>query len=211
MEFPIHPPIGERVRRKETERFITGTGRYVDDLLPAGTLHVSFVRSSCAHARIKSIDVTAARTMPGVRAVYTGAEIAKRVKPLRVGGSSLLREVKLYPLAVEKVRYFGEPVAVVVADNRYLAEDATEAVSVDYAMLPVVIDTEAAMEPGAQPVHDDVGSNIVYKHHFATDGIDKIFQDAEIVIKEKIRKDLKNYFLKQTAKRPFILPVIMEG
>lgn len=187
MEFPINPPIGERVRRKETERFITGTGRYVDDLLPAGTLHVSFVRSSCAHARIKSIDVTAARAMPGVRAVYTGAEIAKRVKPLRVGGSSLLRSVKLYPLAVEKVRYFGEPVAVVVADNRYLAEDATEAVWVEYEMLPVVIDTEAAMEPGAQPVHDDVGSNIVYKHHFATDGIDKVFQDAEIVIKEKIR------------------------
>ena len=187
MEFPINPPIGERVRRKETERFITGTGRYVDDLLPAGTLHVSFVRSSCAHARIKSIDVTAARTMPGVRAIYTGAEIAKRVKPLRVGGSSLLREVKLYPLAVEKVRYFGEPVAVVVADNRYLAEDATEAVTVDYEMLPVVIDTEAAMEPDAQPVHDDVGSNIVYKHHFATDGIEKIFQEAEIVIKEKIR------------------------
>jgi xanthine dehydrogenase molybdopterin-binding subunit B len=123
MEFPINPPIGERVRRKETERFITGTGRYVDDLLPAGTLHVSFVRSSCAHARIKSIDVTAARTMPGVRAVYTGAEIAKRVKPLRVGGSSLLRPVQLYPLAVQKVRYFSEPLAAVVADNRYLAEE----------------------------------------------------------------------------------------
>ena len=76
--------------------------------------------------------------MPGVRAVYTGADIAQRVKPLRVGGSSLLRPVKLYPLAVEKVRYFGEPVAVVVADNRYLAEDAAEAVSVDYEILPVV-------------------------------------------------------------------------
>jgi len=187
MDFPINPPIGERVRRKETERFITGTGRYVDDLLPAGTLHASFVRSSCAHARIKSIDVTAARAMPGVRAVYTGAEIAQRVKPLRVGGSSLLRPVKLYPLAVEKVRYFGEPVAVVVADNCYLAEDAVDAVSVDYEILPVAIDTEAAMEPGSPPVHEDVGSNIVYKYHFATDGIDKVFQDAEIVIKEKIR------------------------
>ncbi|HWH77972.1 MAG TPA: hypothetical protein VNT76_11400, partial [Candidatus Binatus sp.] len=89
MDFPINPPIGERVRRKETERFVSGTGRYVDDLLPAGTLHVSFVRSSCAHARIKSIDVEAARSMPGVRAVYAGAEIAEHVKPLRVGGSSV--------------------------------------------------------------------------------------------------------------------------
>ena len=187
MDFPINPPIGERVRRKETQRFITGTGRYVDDLLPPGTLHVSFVRSSCAHARIKSIDVEAARAMPGVRGVYTGAEIAQRVKPLRVGGSSLLRPVKLYPLAVEKVRYFGEPLAVVVADNRYLAEDAMEAVAVDYEILPAVVDTEAALEPGAPAVHEEVGSNLVYKHHFATDGIDKVFQDAEIVIKEKIR------------------------
>src|ERR1043165_1544933 len=160
MDFPINAPIGERVRRKETQRFITGTGRYVDDLLPAGTLHVSFVRSSCAHARIKSIDVEAARVMPGVRAVFTGKESAEHVKPLRVGGSSVLRPVKLYPLAVEKVRYFGEPVAVVVADNRYLAEDAAEAVQVDYELLPAVIDPEAAMKPGAACVHKEVGSAI---------------------------------------------------
>lgn len=187
MEFPIHPPIGERVRRKETQRFITGTGRYVDDLLPPGTLHAAFVRSSCAHAKIRSIDAEAARSMPGVHAVFTGKEIAQHVKPLRIGGSSVLRPVKLYPLAVDKVRYFGEPLAIVVADNRYQGEDAVEAVSVECDLLPVVIDPEAAMEPGAPCVHDDAGSNIVYKYHFATDGIDKIFQDADVVIKEKIR------------------------
>lgn len=187
MDFPINPPIGERVRRKETQRFITGAGRYVDDLLPPGTLHVSFVRSSCAHARIKAIDVEAARSMPGVRAVFTGKEIAEKVKPLRVGGSSLLRPVKLYPLAVDKIRYFGEPLAAVVADNRYLAEDAVDAVSVDYDLLPALVDTEAAMAPGMPCVHEDVGSNIVYNYHFATDGIDKVFQDADVVIKEKIR------------------------
>ncbi len=187
MDFPIHPPIGERVRRKETLRFVTGTGRFVDDLLPPGTLHVSFVRSSCAHARIKAIDVEAARAMPGVCAVFTGKDIAQHVKPLRVGGSSVLRPVKLYPLAVDKVRYFGEPLAVVVADNRYLAEDAVDMVAVDYEPLPVVVDPETAMEPGAPAVHEDAGSNIVYKYHFATDGIDKVFQDAEVVIKERIR------------------------
>ncbi len=187
MDVPIHPPIGERVRRKETQRFITGTGRYVDDLLPQGTLHVSFVRSACAHAQIRSIDAEAARSMPGVRAVFSGKEIAQQLKPLRVGGSSVLRPVKLYPLAVDKVRYFGEPLAAVVADNRYLAEDAVEAVSVECDLLPAVIDPEAAMEPGAPCVHEDAGSNIVYKYHFATDGIDKIFQDADVVIKEKIR------------------------
>ena len=187
MDFPINAPIGERVRRKETQRFITGTGRYVDDLLPQGTLHVSFARSSCAHAKIRSIDVEAARSMPGVHAVFTGKDIEQHVKPLRVGGSSVLRPVKLYPLAVDKVRYFGEPLAVVVADNRYLAEDATEMISVDYDLLPVVIDPEAAMEPGAAPVHEDAGGNVVYKYHFATDGIDKVFQDAEVIIKERIR------------------------
>jgi CO/xanthine dehydrogenase Mo-binding subunit len=187
MDFLINPPIGERVRRKETQRFVTGTGRYVDDLLPPGTLHVAFVRSVCAHAKMRSIDVEAARSMPGVRAVFTGKEIAQDLKPLRVGGSSVLRPVKLYPLAVDKVRYFGEPVVAVIADNRYLAEDATEAVSVDYQMLPVVVDPEASMEPGAPLVHEDAGSNIVYQYHFATDGIDKIFQEADVVIKEKIR------------------------
>ena len=148
---------------------------------------MSFVRSSCAHAKIKSIDVEAARSMPGVRAVYTGKDIAPHVKPLRVGGSSVLRPVKLYPLAVDKIRYFGEPLAVVVADNRYLAEDAAEMVSVDYDLLPAVVDPETAMEPGAALVHEDAGSNIVYKYHFATDRIDKVFEDAEVVIKERIR------------------------
>lgn len=187
MEFPINPPIGDRVRRKETQRFVTGTGRFVDDLLPPGTLHAAFARSACAHARIRAIDVAAARSMPGVRAVFTGKDIAQQIQPLRVGGSSLLRPVKLYPLAVDKIRYFGEPVAVVVADNRYLAEDAVEAVSIDYEALPVVVDPEAAMEPGAPCVHEELGSNIVYKFHFATDGIDKVFQQADIVVKERIR------------------------
>jgi carbon-monoxide dehydrogenase large subunit len=187
MDFPINPPIGERVRRKETQRFVTGTGRFVDDLLPPGTLHASFARSPCAHARIKSVDVSAARDMPGVRAVFTGKDIAGRIKPMRVGGSSLLKPLKLYPLAVDKIRYFGEPVAVVVADNRYLAEDAVEAITIDCEPLPAVIDPEAALEPGATPVHDELGGNTVYKFHFATDGLDEVFAKADVVIKERIR------------------------
>ena len=187
MDFPINPPIGERVRRKETQRFVTGTGRFVDDLLPPGTLHAAFARSPCAHARIKSVDLSAARAMPGVRAVFSGKDVAGHIKPMRVSGSPLLRPLKLYPLAVDKIRYFGEPIAVVVADNRYLAEDAVEAISIDYEPLPVVIDPEAALESGATPVHDELGGNTVYKFHFATDGIDKIFAEADVVIKERIR------------------------
>src|SRR4029434_2740186 len=103
MDFPINPPIGDRIRRKETLRFVTGTGRYVDDLLPPGTFHAAFVRSSCAHARIKSIDVEGARAMPGVRAVFTGKDAAQQLKPLRVGGSPLLRLIKLDSLAVHNI------------------------------------------------------------------------------------------------------------
>ena len=125
--------------------------------------------------------------MPGVHAVYTGKDIAGRVKPLRVGGSAILRPIKLYPLAVDKVRYFGEPLAVVVADSRYIGEDAAEAVNVDYEILPAVIDPERAMEEGRPCVHDEIGTNVVYNFHFATDGIDKVFQDADVVVKERIR------------------------
>src|ERR1051325_7012827 len=216
MDFPINPPIGERVRRKETQRFVTGTGRFVDDLLPPGTLHASFARSPCAHARIKSVDVSAARAMPGVRAVFTGADIAGRVKPMRIGGSPLLRPLKLYPLAVDKIRYFGEPIAVVVAapfprrwklyppavdktrffgepiavvvaDNRYLAEDAVEAITVDYEPLAAVIDPEAALEANATTVDDELGGHTVYKFRFTTDGLDDIFAKADVVVKERIR------------------------
>src|ERR1041384_2648056 len=186
MDFPINPPTGERVRRKETQRFVTGTGRFVDDLLPPGTLHASFARSPCAHARIKSVDVSAARAMPGVRAVFTGADIAGRVKPMRVGGSPLLRPLKLYPLAVDKIRYFGEPIAV-VADNRSLAGDAVEAITVDYEPLAAVIDPEAALEANATPVHDELGGNTVYKFRFTTDGLDDVFAKADVVVKERIR------------------------
>src|SRR5207247_6757386 len=173
MEFATSPPIGEGVRRKEPLRLVTCTGRYVDDLLPPDTLHAAFVRSACAHARIKAIDVEAARTMPGVHAVFTGEDIAQKIKPLRVGGSSLLREIKLYPLAVDKVRYFGEPLAVVVADNRYLAEDAVEIVSVDDEPLPVVVDPDAAMEAAEGRVHEGVGSNIDDDNHCTMDGLHK--------------------------------------
>ena len=110
------------------------------------------------------------------------------MKPLRVGGSSVLRQVKLYPLAVDKIRYFGEPLAVVVADNRYLAEDAVE---VGRRWITNRCRRSSIRKPRWNParrvVHEEAGSNIVYKYHFATDGIDKVFQDADVVIKEKIR------------------------
>ena len=187
MEYSINSPIGERVRRKETQRFITGTGRYVDDL---------YRRGHC-RSRSRAVPALTPRSNRSTSKRRARCPVCTLCLPARTSSSTsslcasaaarCCGPVKLYPLAVDKVRYFGEPLAVVVADNRYLAEDAAEMISVDYDLLPVVIDPEAAMEPGAQPVHEDAGSNIVYKYHFATDGIDKVFQDADVVIKERIR------------------------
>lgn len=186
MEFALKPPIGEPVKRKEALRFVTGTGTYVDDILLPGTLYAAFVRSSCAHGRIKNIDTEQARPMPGVHAVFTGKDVKDDLKPLRVG-APLMRTVKLHALAVAKTRYFGEPLAVVVADSRYLAEDAAEAVVVDYDPLPPVIDPEAAIESQGPYVHEEIASNVVYEMHFATEGIDRVFEKADHVIKERIR------------------------
>jgi carbon-monoxide dehydrogenase large subunit len=186
MELIQNPPIGEPVKRKEAQRFVTGTGTYVDDILLPGTLYAAFVRSPCAHGRIKNIDAEQARSMPGVHAVITGKEIKDKLKPLRVG-APLMRTVKLYALATDKTRYFGEPVAVVIAESRYLAEDAAEAVVVEYELLPVVVDPEAALESPAPYVHDEISSNVVYEMHFATEGIDRVFENADHVVKERIR------------------------
>lgn len=187
METVLYPPIGEGVQRKETLRFVTGTGKYVDDILLPGTLHAAFVRSPYAHATIRSVDFDRALSGPGVLAVFTWKDIVGNLRPLRIGGSPIMRAVKLYPLAVEKVRYFGEPVAVVVAETRYLAEDAAESVVVDYDLLPPVLDPELAMQPDAERVHEELPSNVVFEYHFSTEGIDLVFQKADYVFSERIR------------------------
>lgn len=186
METFQRSPIGEPVKRRESLRFVRGQGTYVDDILLPNTLYAAFVRSSLAHGRIKNIDAEAAQSLPGAHAVITGKDIKDSLKPLRVG-APLMRTVTLYPLAVDKVRYFGEPVAVVVADSRYLAEDAAEAVAVDYEPLAAIVDPEEAMASAGPYVHEEISSNIVYEKHFATDGIDEVFKNADHVISERIR------------------------
>ncbi len=186
MEDLRHPPIGERVLRKETLRFVKGKGTYVDDILLPGTLHAAFVRSSYAHARIGRVHCENALKMPGILAAFTGKDIVGDLRPMRVGGRAM-RAVKLYPLAVEKVRYFGEPVAVLIGETRYLAEDAVEAVDVDYDPLPPVLNPEAAMVPDSPRVHDELASNTVFEWHFSTPKIDAVFQKAERVFSERIR------------------------
>ncbi|GAB4147415.1 MAG: molybdopterin-dependent oxidoreductase [Candidatus Promineifilaceae bacterium] len=158
--------LGERIRRNEDPRLLMGQALFVDDVQLAGMAHVAFVRSPYAHARILSIDTAAALAREGVLAVYTAADLGDYWQhgPLLVSPPPIkdivFHERTQVPLAKDKVRHLGEIVAMVVAESRYLAEDAVADVSVAYEPLPAVTDLEAAITPGAPLVHDDLESNV---------------------------------------------------
>ena len=155
MTATVERLVGQPIKRREDPRFITGRGTYTDDVKLPGTQHAVFVRSPLAHARIRSIDTAAARALPGVRAVFTGKDLADGgVNPIPVGW--LLPGLKtpdFRAIAVDEVRHAGEAVAVVVAESAAIARDAAELVRVDYEELPVVVDAVAALRPGAPQVH----------------------------------------------------------
>ncbi|HBL31438.1 MAG TPA: xanthine dehydrogenase [Acidobacteria bacterium] len=158
--------IGERIKRNEDPRLLTGQALFVDDVALPEMVHVAFVRSQYAHARLAGIDVAEAKAHPGVLAVYTAEDLGDYwqhgpllVPPPPVAGMIFHQRTQV-PLAKGKVRHLGEPVALVVAVSRYVAEDAAEKVFVDYDPLPAVVDLEKALEPGASLVHEDVGSNL---------------------------------------------------
>ena len=147
--------FGQPIRRNEDPELLTGRALFVDDVELPGMAHVAFVRSPFAHARIGAIDATAARAMEGVAAVYTAEDLGEywRPGPLLVPPPPIehcvFHERTQVPLARDKVRHLGEAVALVVADSRYLAEDAAELVEVDYDPLDAAIDLEGALEEGA--------------------------------------------------------------
>ena len=142
--------IGARIKRSEDPRLLTGLGAYTDDRQVMRVLHVAFRRSDQSHARIRAIDCAAARAAPGVVAVFTAEDLSDTVKPL-IATSRMANyyATPILPLAHGKVRYVGEPVVGVVADSRYHAEDALELIAIDYEPLPLVIDPEQAVRPGA--------------------------------------------------------------
>ncbi len=158
--------IGASTKRNEDPRLLTGQALFVGDVDLPGMLHAAFLRSPYAHARIRRIDASRARALPGVTAVYTAADLGDYWKPAPLlvppppVAGMVFNERTQVPLAREKVRHVGEPVALVVAESRYLAEDALEAIEVEYEALPAVVDLEAALKPGAPLVHEDVGSNL---------------------------------------------------
>src|SRR3954464_13366826 len=145
-------PIGfGRMKRKEDPRFVRGQGHYVDDVQLPGMLHAAVLRSPLAHARIVSIDTSAAEQHPKVRAVITG----KTLEGLGLAWMPTLSADTQAVLATDKVRFQGQEVAFVVADDHYAARDALELIDVDYEPLPVVIDAARALDPGAPVVRDD--------------------------------------------------------
>jgi len=164
------------VERKEDERLLTGRGRYMDDLEPvAGLRHAAILRSRHPHARIRGIDTTAAKQLPGVVGVVTGAEISA------VAGiipSVVRSKIRYRVCATTKTRYAGEPVAVVVADNRYIAEDALELIEVDYDPLPGVAWLEDAVRPDAPLLFEEAGTNVAQTRRFAYGDPDAAFASA---------------------------------
>jgi len=158
--------IGERVRRNEDARLLTGRALFVDDVRLDGLLHVAFLRSQHAHARLSSVDASAARSRAGVVAVYTAVDLGDywRPGPLLVPPPPIpglvFNSCTQVPLAKDKLRHVGEPIAMVVAESRYLAEDALDDIVVEADPLPAVVDLEAALAPGAPRVHEQLPSNL---------------------------------------------------
>ena len=155
--------LGERIKRKEDPRLIQGRGHYVDDVKLDGMLHMAFARSVHAHARLKSVNVSAARAHPGVVAAYTGADLKGKVGlvPCAAGMEGL--KVPDHPcLAVDKVCYVGEPMAAVVARDRYVARDAADLIEIDYEPLPAVVDPEKALAAGSPLIHEKLGDNVAF-------------------------------------------------
>src|SRR5712671_6965603 len=164
--------IGAPVRRKEDHRFITGRAHYTDDITRPGQAYAFVLRSPHAHAKIKGIDTAAARAMPGVLAVLTGADLAAdKIGSLICGWMITSKDgspMKMAPhpaIAHGKACYVGDPVAVVIAETLDQAEDAAEKIAVDYEVLPAVADPAKAQQKGAPQIHEVAPANTIYQWH----------------------------------------------
>jgi aerobic carbon-monoxide dehydrogenase large subunit len=181
--------IGRSVPRPNAKRLLAGRGRYVTDIVLPRMLHVAYVRSPYAHARIVSIDAQAARDMPGVKLVATGQDLARLCTPW-VGTMEHFKGMKSppqLPLPIDKVVWSGQAVVAVVADTRALAEDAAEAVSIEFEELPAVIDIDAAREPGSAVISPELGNNLCFHGKIDTGGVDDVFASAAHIVEEEFR------------------------
>ncbi len=176
--------VGQPLKRVEDPRLLTGRGVFVADLPLKDPYAAAILRSPHAHARIRSIDASAALAARGVAGVITGADALAHTQPFAVGVQA---PVKYYCLATDKARFVGEPVAVVIARDRYLAEDALELIQVEYEPLPAVVDPEDALKPGAPILHEAAGSNQACHREIVYGDVEGAFAAAAVVIRERFR------------------------
>src|SRR6516165_7708069 len=179
--------VGQAMKRKEDPRLISGTSTYVDDVVLPGMLHMAVARSIHAHARIKSVDISKAQKLPGVAAVVTGEEVAAHCGPVPCAASiPNMKNAVRQLLAVGKVRFVGEPVAAVVAEDRYIARDAADLIEIEYEPLPAVVNPEKAMDPSSPRLYDEFSDNIGYSFGFETGSTERAFRRADVVVKERL-------------------------
>jgi aerobic carbon-monoxide dehydrogenase large subunit len=182
--------FGARVARLEDPALLTGHGRFVDDIKLAGALHACFVRSPHAHARIRAIDASAARAMPDVHAVLTADDLPARMAgsqiPMLVPNASIKTPRTQLALARHEVCYVGQTIAVAIAANRYLAEDAAAAVKVDFELLPAISDCRDAAKPGAPCAHGDLTTNVAAVVPIGYGDADAAFANAAHVFEEEL-------------------------
>jgi carbon-monoxide dehydrogenase large subunit len=184
--------IGARVLRVEDPRILTGRGRYIDDIVVPGMLHAAFKRSQVPHGVLRSLDVSAAREVPGVVAVFTGEDLARLTQAGQAGaaiGMNMmpgLKIPKVYGLATDRVRYVGDPIALVVAEDRYIAEDATELIEEDIELIDPIVSYEDALDPAKPPLFDELGDNIAFTSEMALGDVDAAFAKADRVVRASI-------------------------
>ncbi len=177
-------------RRREDYRLITGQGHYVDDLRPPegrpAALHMAVARSPYAHAEVKHIRLDAARALPGVVAAFDGAELVQGMRSMDAFAVPGAKKPERRPLAVGRVRYVGDPVAVVLAESRYVAEDALDLLEIDYEPLPAVTDPEAALAPDAPLLYEEFGSNVAFMVPASGGDIRAAFEQADHVVRLRL-------------------------
>ncbi len=185
---PAPPWVGRALKRKEDPRLIMGRARYIDDINVTGQLWAAFVRSPEAHAKIVSIDTSAAKEYPGVHAVFTGKEIDLEAPlPLAwVPPGVELNNPPHWALAKDEVNHVGDPVAVVIGEDRYGVVDAAEQVFVEYEPLPVVTDPEKALEAGSPLVHEEIGTNKVHEWSLGGGDLAAGFEAADVIVERRV-------------------------
>ena len=181
--------IGTSVRSKEAPRHVTGRGRYVDDLTLPRMLHACILRSPYAHARVARVDGGRAAERSGVKAVLTPADVQRLSRPFKPGryAAGLRVPIPEYACAIDKVRYVGEPVAMVAAETRAGAEDALDLIDVEYEPLAAVVTTAGAAAPAAPALYDELGTNVAWQGHVAYGDVDAAFAQADRVVRENLK------------------------